>query len=91
MDKVSGYKEYFNLKILSLKGQLFDGEVSHFSAKSQIGNFDILKNHINFVSILVPGQITYLEKELKEEKIITIDNGILVFTNNQAKVFVNFT
>ncbi len=82
---------YFTLKILSLKGELFEGDVSHFSAKSLIGDFDILKNHINFVSILLPGKIKYLEKALKEEAVITIDNGILVLTNNQAKVFVNFT
>ena len=89
-------KEYFNLKILSLKGKLFEGEVSYFSATNQIGDFDILKNHINFVSVLMPGKIKYLEKNSKDvdsslkEKKIDIDNGILVFTENLAQVFINF-
>jgi F0F1-type ATP synthase epsilon subunit len=80
----------FYVKILSLSGEIFSGEVYSLSAKNSMGNFDILKYHTNFITLLEPGQIKFRIKNFKTYSKEDIKNGFLIFEDNKAEVFINF-
>ena len=81
----------FHLRILSLKELIFEGDVLSFSGTNTVGDFDILKDHINFISLLSPGStIRYVESSGKKSVNISISTGVLIFSKNVAKVFIDF-
>ena len=83
-------KQLFYLKILSLSGEIFSGEVSSFSSTNIFGDFDILKSHTNFISLLNKGQVKYRAKGFVTYNTIDITTGLLIFENDKAEVFINF-
>ncbi|HEY2664466.1 MAG TPA: ATP synthase F1 subunit epsilon [Candidatus Binataceae bacterium] len=48
----------FALKLISPLGVLFEGEVEEATARSPLGEFGVLAQHINFITSLVPGILT---------------------------------
>ena len=55
----------FNLKVLTLDGIIFDGEVESIVARTSVGDVCILKNHIDYVAPIELGRV----------KINTVDSG----------------
>lgn len=53
------------------------------------GNFQVLKNHFNIVSQLVPGTITYVYEGQAEKKQLEIENGIVTVHNNNIVVVLD--
>jgi F-type H+-transporting ATPase subunit epsilon len=56
---------------------LIDEEVSKIVAEAENGSFCLLPRHIDFVTALVPGLLSYTTTEMKEE-FLALDEGILV-------------
>ncbi len=83
-------KELFFLKILSLSGEIFSGKVYSFSSKNSLGDFDILKSHTNFITLLTGKEIRYRVENFLTDTSIEIKNGILIFEDDLAEVFINF-
>jgi F0F1-type ATP synthase epsilon subunit len=83
-------KNLFYLKILSLSGEVFSGEVYSFSGTNIDGDFDILKSHTNFISLLNKGQIKYKIKGFMTYTSIDVTTGLLIFEDDKAEVFINF-
>lgn len=65
------------LKILLPTEILLEKEVSKVTAEAENGVFEIFPNHIDFVTALVPGILSF-EAEDAEETFIAVDEGILV-------------
>jgi len=56
---------------------LLEEEVSRIKAESENGWFGLLPRHVDFVTALVPGVMTF-EPRGKPEEYLAIDHGILV-------------
>lgn len=66
-----------NLRILLPARVLFSKEVTKIVAEGKNGSFGLLPGHIDFVSALVPGILTCVEKK-GDEIHVAVDAGILV-------------
>lgn len=66
----------------------YNGPATSLSAKSATGPFDILPKHHNFISLLVPCEITIRTAEEGERR-IKISGGILHVKANQVIVFLD--
>ncbi len=65
------------LKVLLPTEVLMDEEVTKITAEAVDGSFCLLPRHIDFVTALVPGILTFETPE-KKEHILAIDEGILL-------------
>jgi F-type H+-transporting ATPase subunit epsilon len=65
------------LKVVLPTEVLIDKEVIKIIAEAENGSFCLLPRHIGFVSVLVPGVMSYVSPEGQEE-FIAVDKGILV-------------
>lgn len=57
--------------------KLFEEEVDRIKAEAEDGWFGMLPRHVDFVTALVPGVLTY-ETAAHEERYLAVDHGILV-------------
>jgi len=73
------------LKILLPARILVDQEVQKVIAEGANGSFCLLPRHIDFVSALVPGILSF-EQSSGEETFVAIDEGILVKVGQEVLV-----
>jgi F-type H+-transporting ATPase subunit epsilon len=64
------------LKVLLPRKVLIDQEVTKVIAEAENGSFCLLPKHIDFVTALVPGILSFVSA--KEEEFLAVDEGILV-------------
>jgi F-type H+-transporting ATPase subunit epsilon len=62
-----------------------DATVSKIVAESPRGSFCLLPRHIDFLTVLVPGILSFTPMDGKEE-FLAVENGILVKTGDQVLV-----
>lgn len=65
------------LRLLLPTRVLFAGEVDKIVAEAANGSFCLLPRHIDFVTVLVPGIVTFSRPE-KGETFVAVDEGSLV-------------
>lgn len=65
------------LRILLPTEILIDANVQKVSAESAFGSFTLLPKHIDYMSAIVPGILSYLPEE-GEEVYLAVDQGSLV-------------
>lgn len=75
-----------NVIIRKRGGVIFEGLAYAVSSTNEIGPFDILFNHSNFVAKIRDKIIIHLDKMTKKEFII--DSGIISAKENFVEVFV---
>jgi F-type H+-transporting ATPase subunit epsilon len=73
------------LKVLLPTEVLFDEKVTKVTAEAENGFFCILPRHIDFVTALVPGILSF-ETAGKGEEFLAIDEGILVKAGEEVLV-----
>lgn len=73
------------LKVLLPTEVLIDEEVNRVTAEAENGSFCLLPRHIDFVAALVPGLLSFVSAEDKEEFLV-VDEGILVKCGPQITV-----
>ncbi len=66
------------LKVLLPTQVLLEEEVSKIVAEAENGSFCLLPHHIDFVTALVPGILTYVRGPEEQEEMLAIDQGILI-------------
>lgn len=66
-----------NLKVLLPTRVLIDKKVTKVIAEAQNGYFCLLPRHIDFVTALIPGILSYHGEE-GEEVFLAVDEGVLV-------------
>jgi F-type H+-transporting ATPase subunit epsilon len=74
-----------NLKVLIPEQILLDKEVRKITAEGQDGSFCILPRHVDFLSALAPGLLSYETEEAGEE-FMALDEGILVKRGSEVLV-----
>lgn len=76
------------LKVIvrNTEGIVFEGEVFAVSSINQIGPFDILPGHANFICT-IRDKVT-IHKTVKENKEITVENGILRVKDNKVEIYL---
>jgi len=73
------------LKIRLPAEVLFEEEVSRIRAEAENGWFGVLPRHIDFVTALVPGVLTF-QPCGKPEEYLAVDRGILVKCGKEVSV-----
>jgi len=76
-----------NLKVLLPEKILLDETVQGVVAEAEDGSFGILPRHVDFVTAVVPGIMTFI-KENGEESFIATDEGILLKQGKKILVSV---
>lgn len=75
-----------SLTIRNRQGILFEGTIKTVSSYNVKGNFDILAEHGNFISLIK--QKIVIQKNEKEKQEIKIDNGVLRVYKNKVEIYV---
>ena len=79
--------QMLQVKIFSPYQLFYEGSAVSVSAKNKTGPFDVLFNHGNFFSLLLPGRI---EVNTGFEKVpVEVDSGLIRVNDNQVVVFAN--
>jgi len=74
------------VSIKSLKKTYFEGNACSLTSVNDMGEFDILPEHANFISLIKNYSI--IDKDLKSEQKFVISNGILRVKENKVEVFL---
>ncbi len=73
------------LKVLLPTRVLVDCEVNKVIAEAEDGSFCLLPRHVDFVTALVPGLLTYVD-DGGAEGCLAVDGGILVKSGGMVRV-----
>ena len=65
---------------------VFEGEVKAFSSFNERGNFDILRSHANFISIIKKNYVIHKVDGTESE--VKIEEGIVQAFGNKVTVFL---
>lgn len=76
-----------NLKVLLPSRVLIDQEVNKIFGEAENGSFTILPRHIDFVTTLIPGLLTFVGSE-GDETFLAVDEGVLVKKEESVLVSV---
>jgi F-type H+-transporting ATPase subunit epsilon len=79
--------ETLRLRIVTPERQLLDEEVDEVTAPGTVGEFGVLPNHVNFLSSLQPGRLTY--KRQGQVHILFIGGGFAEVTANVMTVLAD--
>jgi F-type H+-transporting ATPase subunit epsilon len=72
------------LRVVTPTRLVFDEEVDEVTAVGELGEFGVLPNHIDFLSTLVPGELSY--KQGPEKQFIAIAGGYAEVLDNVMTV-----
>lgn len=76
----------FHLKVLSREGPVYDDQVVSISSYNEVGTFDVLAQHANFISLINTGLI--IQDKYGKGKEIKFDNALLKVRENTVEVYV---
>lgn len=76
------------ISIRKRDGLVFAGDVYAVSSENEIGPFDILPYHENFISLIARYLIIHLDGGLKKE--IEVAKGVLKVKENKLEVFIGW-
>ena len=74
--------------IRNRKEQFFRGEAKTVSSVNETGEFDVLPEHANFVTLIRAYVI--VDKDLTTEKKFEIDSGVLAAKTDSVDVYLDF-
>jgi len=74
-----------NVSIKSKNEVLFEGVAKSVSSQNDVGFFDILPMHTNYVTLIK--EFVVLDKGLSTEKYIQIERGILTVVSDIVRVY----
>jgi len=75
------------LQVLLPTEVLVDEEVVKVVAEAQNGFFGLLPRHVDFVAALVPGILSFVDRE-ERVQLVAVDEGVLVKCGSQVRVSV---
>lgn len=73
------------LKVLLPAGVFLDEEVIKVTAEAENGSFCLLPRHVDFVTSLIPGILSYVTPQ-GQERFVALDGGILVKKETQIQI-----
>ena len=72
--------------IRSRQGLAFEGELDAITSFNQVGQFDVLPEHGNFVTMINNKLILRKNRGAREE--INVDKGVMMVEENRVQVFI---
>ena len=66
----------------------FDGQSASVSASNELGAFDVLPRHRNFITLLQPGDLT-VRSPGKQEFKMPISKGVMHVKSDEVRVFLD--
>lgn len=84
----SKIKETIVVDIRSRKEKFFHGDAKSVTSINETGEFDVLPQHANFVT-LIRGHVI-VDKGLPSEKRFELDNGVLAAKTKAVDVYLDF-
>ncbi len=79
-------KDKLYVTVRSRRGLTFEGELTAVSSYNQMGRFDILPEHTNFVSMISKRLILHKADGKKEE--LNVEKGVIMVEQNRVQVFI---
>jgi len=82
-------KTYLKVKVFwrpEAQQQNFEGEAIAVSSKNQLGNFDILPGHTNFITFIFKELTIHLDKKKKIS--FQFERGILEVSEDNVNIFL---
>lgn len=81
---------FLNIKVISPKQVLFEGQAESLSSKNSAGNFDILPEHANFITLVENQPIKII---LADKKPVSFNFPIAIIYNyqNQVRIYTDIT
>lgn len=64
----------------------FEGEAEAVSSQNQLGKFDILPGHANFITFIFKNLTIHLKN--KEKKFFEFERGVLEVSKNKVNIFL---
>jgi len=78
--------EHLTVTVISPQQILFSGEAKSISSKNSVGNFDLIPEHANFITIIENYPITI--RTNKNQKLdFNFPLSIIYITNNIVKIY----
>ena len=79
-------EEKIHLRVLTRGEMLYEGDVTSFTSVNELGKFDVLIEHANFISMVKDYLI--IREALGRELKIKIAQGILRVNQDRANVYI---
>ena len=87
-EEVKGSDKTIMVDIRNRKDQFFRGEAKTVSSVNETGEFDVLPEHANFVTLIKAYVV--VDKDLTTEKKFEIDGGVLAAKTDSVDVYLDF-
>ncbi|HXK52926.1 hypothetical protein H6802_01620 [Candidatus Nomurabacteria bacterium] len=75
-----------SVQIVSKKRLIYQGKATSVTSKNRVGEFDILEQHANFITLMEDYVI--LNHKTNAEQVYELKSGLLVAENNKVAIFV---
>jgi F0F1-type ATP synthase epsilon subunit len=79
-------EDLLSVTIKSRKELIFEGKAYSVTSYNEIGFFDVLPFHTNFVTLI--RDFVVIDKGLPTEKSVQLEKGIVTVISNTVKVYV---
>lgn len=76
----------FDLKVRVRDGVIYEGKVISISSYNEVGKFDVLPEHANFISLINKGLV--IREKGGSEKEIKFDNALMRVRENNVEVYL---
>lgn len=76
----------FNLKVVSRGGIIYEGKVKSITSHNEMGVFDVLAQHANFISLISKGLVIRDTNNIAKE--IKFDNALIKVVTNDVEIYV---
>lgn len=83
-------KPTIKLRIISPVEDVFDGEILSLSSRNSSGNFDVLPEHANFITLVNDYPITIV-KPTGEKQVFQFPTAVLRCQENKVEVFTDIS
>lgn len=88
LDAVDPKKPIMDVKVYAPFQVFFEGKAFSLSATNEVGPFDILPHHHNFICMLVPGKVVVQPVE-GEKKVIKVSRALMHVKADRVVVFMD--
>lgn len=76
----------FKLLIRSREALLFEGDCETVTSFNDVGEFDVLEHHANFITMIK--KFIVINKGEEDQKKISIEKGVLTANEDLVQVFI---
>jgi len=80
--------DFIDLIIRKRDGVVFEGKVYAVSSTNEIGPFDVLPLHANFVCTIKDYLTVHIDEALKNEKKFPLETGVMRVKENKVEIYM---